>query len=43
MHWIMEKPEFQKNIYFCFIDYVKGPHPLEMEEREGLPHQTPES
>jgi len=24
-HWIMEKArEFQKNIYFCLIDYVKG-------------------
>ena len=24
IHWIMEKArEFQKNIYFCFIDYVK--------------------
>ena len=24
IHWIMEKiREFQKNIYFCFIDYVK--------------------
>ena len=24
IHWIMEKPrEFQKNIYFCFIDYTK--------------------
>ena len=24
-HWIMEKArEFQKNIYFCFIDYVKA-------------------
>ena len=22
--WIMEKQECQKNIYFCFIDYVKG-------------------
>ena len=23
--WIIEKPgEFQKNIYFCFIDYVKA-------------------
>ena len=23
--WIMEKArEFQKNIYFCFIDYVKA-------------------
>ena len=25
IHWIMEKArEFQKNIYFCFIDYAKG-------------------
>ena len=25
MHWIIEKAkEFQKNIYFCFIDYVKA-------------------
>jgi len=25
--WIMEKAtEFQKNIYFCFIDYVKAFH-----------------
>ena len=25
MSWIMEKArEFQKNIYFCFIDYVKA-------------------
>ena len=24
-HWITEKPgEFQKNIYFCFIDYAKA-------------------
>ena len=24
-HWIMEKGrEFQKNIYFCFIDYAKA-------------------
>ena len=23
IHWIIEK-EFQKNIYFCFIDYAKG-------------------
>ena len=24
IHWIMEKGrEFQKNIYFCFIDYTK--------------------
>ena len=25
MHWIIEKArEFQKNIYFCFIGYVKA-------------------
>ena len=25
IHWIIEKTrEFQKNIYFCFIDYVKA-------------------
>ena len=24
IHWIMKKArEFQKNIYFCFIDYTK--------------------
>ena len=25
VHWIIEKSrEFQKNIYFCFIDYAKA-------------------
>ena len=25
IHWIMEKAkQFQKNIYFCFIDYAKA-------------------
>ena len=25
IHWVIEKAkEFQKNIYFCFIDYVKA-------------------
>ena len=25
IHWIIEKArEFQKNIYFCFVDYVKA-------------------
>ena len=25
IHWITEKArEFQKNIYFCFIDYIKA-------------------
>ena len=27
IHWIIGKSrEFQKNIYFCFIDYAKGFH-----------------
>ena len=31
-HWIIEKArEFQKNIYFCFIDYAK----VENSERDG--------
>ena len=25
IHWIIEKErEFQKNFYFCFIDYIKA-------------------
>ena len=41
IHWIMEKArEFQKNIYFCFIDYAKAfdcvdPNKLENSERDG--------
>ena len=41
IHWIIEKArEFQKNIYFCFIDYAKAfdcvdHHKLENSEREG--------
>ena len=41
IHWIMEKArEFQKNIYFCFIDYAKafdcvGHNKLENSERDG--------
>ena len=27
MHWVIKKArEFQKNIYFCFIDYAKAFH-----------------
>jgi len=38
--WIIEKArEFQKNIYFCFIDYAKAfdcvDHSLENSERDG--------
>ena len=41
IRWIMEKArEFQKNIYFCFIDYAKAfdcvdHNKLENSEREG--------
>ena len=40
-HWIIEKArEFQKNIYFCFIDYAKAfdcvnHKKLENSERDG--------
>ena len=38
--WIIEKEEFQKNIYFCFIDYAKAfdcvdHNKLENSERDG--------
>ena len=34
--WIMEKVrEFQKNIYFCFIDYAKAFGCVENSERDG--------
>ena len=41
IHWIIEKArEFQKNIYFCFIDYAKAfdsadYNKLENSERDG--------
>ena len=41
IHWIMEKArEFQKNIYFCLIDYAKAfacvnHNKLENSERDG--------
>ena len=41
IHWIMEKArEFQKNIYFCFLDYAKAfdcvdHNKLENPERDG--------
>ena len=41
IHWIIEKArEFQKNIYFCFIDYAKAfdcgsQHTVENSSRDG--------
>ena len=41
IHWIIEKArEFQKNIYFCFIEYAKAfdcvdQNKLENSERDG--------
>ena len=41
IHWITEKArEFQKNIYFCFLDYAKAfdcadHNKLENSERDG--------
>ena len=41
IHWIMEKArEFQKNIYFCFMDYARAfdcvdHNELENSERDG--------
>ena len=43
IHWIMEKAtDFQKNIYFCFIDYAKAfdcvdHNKLENSSRDGIP------
>ena len=51
IRWIIEKArEFQKNIYFCFIDYVKAfdcgsQQTVEYSERDGntrLPYLPPE-
>ena len=45
IHWIMEKArEFQKNMYFCFIDYTKAfdcvdHNKLENSERDGNTRQ----
>ena len=45
IHWITEKArEFQKNIYFCFIDYAKAfdyldHNKLENSERDGNTRQ----
>ena len=31
IHWIIEKErEFKRNLYFCFIDYAKAFHSVDM-------------
>ena len=51
IHWIIDKAgEFQKNIYFCFIDYAKAfdcgsPQIVENSSRDGNtrpPYLSPE-
>ena len=51
IHWIIKKArEFQKNIYFCFIDYAKvfdcvDHNKLEYSSRDGntrTPYLTPD-
>ena len=49
IHWIIEKArEFQKNIYFCFIDYAKAFDCVDHNKlwkilkELGLPDLTPE-
>ena len=44
IHWVMEKArEFQKNIYFCFVDYAKTfvcvdqNKPLNILQERGIP------
>ena len=40
IHWIIEKArEFQKNIYFCFIDYAKA---FDCVDHNRPPDLTPE-
>ena len=45
VHWIIEKArEFQKNIYFCFIDYAKAFNcvttNLKILKEMGIPDET---
>ena len=51
IHWIMEKArEFQKHIYFCFIDYTKAFNCVDHNKLENsstywstrLPYLSPE-
>ena len=50
IHWIIEKArEFQKNIYFCFIDYIKDFYFMdhnkqwEILQETGIPDTLPVS
>ena len=36
IHWNIEKArEFQKNVYFCFIDYAKAFHCVDLNKLEN--------
>ena len=40
IHWKIEKArEFQKNIYFCFIDYTKAFHCVDYNKLWKIPKQ----
>ena len=50
IHWIIEKAiEFQKNIYFCFVDYAKAFDSMDHNklwkilQEMGIPHTLPAS
>ena len=43
IHWIIEKArEFQKNIYFCFIDYAKAFDCVDHNKLWKIPKEIPE-
>ena len=44
IRWIMEKArEFQKNIYFCFIDYADHSKLWKILKEMGIPDHSPAS
>ena len=49
IHWIIERREFQENIYFCFINYAKALVYVDQNKlwkilkEMGIPHHLPDS
>ena len=50
IHWIIERREFQENIYFCFINnyakalvYVDQNKLWKILKEMGIPHHLPDS